>query len=98
VPEGSGRLRVFVEASLNASTTSNQLVSLHFGSAQNALIDAGNQTGLLGDFTVGLPAGTTQTSFVARRATPGQPTTVQLVVADACGDWPTFVGGGPTAF
>ncbi len=28
---------------------------------------------------------------------PGQPTHVPLVVTDDCGDWPTFVGGGPNA-
>jgi hypothetical protein len=30
--------------------------------------------------------------------TDGQASTVELVVTDGCGDWPTFVGGGPNAF
>jgi len=46
------------------------------------------------------PAGQEPVSivFVVRRQTPGQPTTVRLVVADGCGEWSTFVGGGSSAF
>jgi len=37
-------------------------------------------------------------SFVITR-TPGAPSgTVRLTVTDACGAWPTFVGGGPNAW
>ena len=32
------------------------------------------------------------------RVHDGQASTVALVVTDGCGDWPTFFGGGPTAF
>jgi hypothetical protein len=32
------------------------------------------------------------------RLTAGQAATVELVVTDGCGDWLTFVGGGPGAF
>jgi hypothetical protein len=27
-----------------------------------------------------------------------QPSTVQFTAVDACGDWPSFVGGGASAF
>jgi hypothetical protein len=30
--------------------------------------------------------------------TNGTAATAELTVTDGCGDWPTFVGGGPGAF
>ena len=36
--------------------------------------------------------------LTVRRLTAGLAATVEAVVTDGCGDWPTFVGGGPTAF
>jgi hypothetical protein len=36
--------------------------------------------------------------FTVVRTTPGVASTVHLVVTDGCGAWPTFVGGGPSAF
>ena len=47
---------------------------------------------------VPLPASTQQVGLMVQRVAPGQATTVHLVVTDVCGEWPTFVGGGPTAF
>jgi hypothetical protein len=39
-------------------------------------------------------------TFTVVRQPPGAPATVTvpLVVTDDCGEWDTFVGGGPTAF
>lgn len=34
----------------------------------------------------------------ARRVTACHGITVQLTAVDSCGEWPTFVGGGPSAF
>jgi hypothetical protein len=48
--------------------------------------------------TIALPSGTQQAALVVQRQAPGQAVTVELVVTDACGDWPTVVGGGPNAF
>jgi hypothetical protein len=96
-----GRLLVTVRSSTSPQVPNNQLRQLRFGAATNALIDAGSQTGRTGNFTVSLPANTTQTTFSVRRSTTAVPplsTTVPLIVADDCGDWTTFVGGGPTAF
>lgn len=97
-PLGDGRLQVTLSAGTSAALPSNALRELRFAAATNALVDAGGQTGQGGAFTVTLAAGTQQTSFVIRRATAGQAATVPLVVVDACGDWPTIVGGGPSAF
>jgi len=88
---------VTISAQTNAGTPSNQLSSLAFGAATNALIDIGGQVGATGNFTVSLPPGTAQTSFAVRQAAPGY-TTVPLVVTDGCGDWSTFAGGGPGAY
>jgi hypothetical protein len=33
-----------------------------------------------------------------RRAAAGQASTADLTVTDTCGTWPTFVGGGASAF
>jgi hypothetical protein len=74
------------------------LAMLRFGTprpAQNAIVEVDGRP-VAGD--VPLPAGATQASFVVRRATPGQATTVPFTVVDAHGPWETFVGGGPNAF
>jgi uncharacterized repeat protein (TIGR01451 family) len=99
VSGGPGRLNVTVRAGTNAGTPTNTLSALRFGAATNALIDIpGGQTGLTGNTTITLPAGSTETSFVVRQQAGGSGTTVPLVVVDSCGDFPTFVGGGPAAF
>jgi hypothetical protein len=73
------------------------LQALRFGNATNAQIDAGGQSGA-GSFSVSLPSGTRQTTFTLTRLAAGQAATVPLVVVDSCGEWPTVVGGGPSAF
>jgi hypothetical protein len=94
-PSGGGRLQVGVTAGAGAGIS---LHSIQFGAATNALIDAGSLQGSPGNATVTIPAGTTTFVFHMRRATPGQATHVPMIVYDTCGAWPTFVGGGPTAF
>ena len=37
-------------------------------------------------------------SFTVTRQAAGATVTVPLVVTDDCGEWNTFVGGGPSAF
>jgi hypothetical protein len=45
-----------------------------------------------------LPLGETGVNLTVTRVAPGQATTIPLTVVDECGAWPTFVGGGPSAF
>ncbi len=98
VPAGAGRLQVTLTAATSAALPSNGLRELRVGASSNALVDVpGFVTGARDPFSVGLLFTTTVTFFV-RRDVPGLPTTVPLVVVDDCGEWPTFVGGGPTAF
>lgn len=94
VPAGAGRLQVTV----TSGNPAVRLRELRFGAATNAQIDAGSTLGANGGFTVSLTPASQQTSFVVRRAIDGQATHVPLVVVDDCGQWPTFVGGGPNAF
>jgi hypothetical protein len=47
---------------------------------------------------VPLPSRPASVTLTVHKLDPNQATTVELVVTDGCGDWPTFVGGGPSAF
>jgi hypothetical protein len=91
---GAGRLQVVVTA---PSIANDRLVALRFGAATNARIEAPGQNGS-GGFSVSLPPGTQQATFVVQRVADGQAVTVPLTVVDSCGEWPTVVGGGPAAF
>lgn len=95
VPNGVGGLQVTVSSDPTAHAP---LQALRFGATTNALLDVGDQTGLTGNAMVSLPAGSQQSTFMVRRAVPAQATTVSVTVVDACGEWPTIVGGGPNAF
>jgi len=94
---GQNNLLVTILAGASASNPNNRLRTLRFRSGTNATIDIGNQLGRTGAFDVDLQ-GVGQTTFTVHRATAGQATTVPFTVVDDCGDWPSFVGGGPTAF
>ncbi len=93
-PAGAGTLDVLVSATDTGSLTNNALSTVAFGRVDNALVTAGSQVNVPGNFTVQLPAGTRQTRFTVRREQPNRPMRVDLVVTDQCGPWPTFVGAG----
>jgi hypothetical protein len=96
VTPGGGRLLVTITPGGGGSIRSVLVGSP--GAPVNALIDVGSQVGLTNPFTLFVPPGSRQTSFSIRRATPNLATTVPFTVIDDCGSWPTFAGGGPTAF
>jgi hypothetical protein len=98
VTPGGGRLLVTITVETLPGSSVNSIQALRFGTAANALIDVGTQVGRSGDFSVTLPAPTTQVSFAIRQGSTGSATTVPLTVVDGCGDWATIVGGGPGAF
>jgi hypothetical protein len=88
-----------LKVTLTAGTTgqgTNQLREVKFGSGSNATIDTGTHAAA-GNFTVSLPASTTEYSFSVKRATGGA-VTVPLIVTDNCGEWQTLIGGGANAF
>jgi hypothetical protein len=99
VAPGGGRLTVTLTVGTGPGAATNHIRELRFGPTTNALVDIpSGPTGASGTFTFAPPGGPGSVSFAVRRAAPGQSTTVPVVVVDDCGLWPTFVGGGPTAF
>jgi len=97
-PIGPGRLQVIVTAGTQPATPNNRLSELRFQPGANTLVDVNGQTGLTGAATVSLPGRPASATFVLQRAQAGQPSHLPFVVVDDCGPFPTFVGGGPTAF
>jgi subtilisin family serine protease len=93
-PAGGG-----LAVTLTTSGHRNGLRAVRFGTDQRgpvgALIDVPNgPTGATSGFVHALPSHPTSWTFTIRRAQPGRPATVPLVVTDGCGSWETFVGGG----
>jgi hypothetical protein len=98
VRAGPERLQVTVAVGVLPGTPANTLREVRFGVAQNALIDVpGGPSGSSGGFTHRPPEGSILTFFV-RRISPAGGATVPLILVDECGEYPTFVGGGPDAF
>jgi hypothetical protein len=90
--DGAGRLRT----TLAATGAVNALREVRVGPIKNARVEIGGQSGT-DDFSVFLPDVASSEMHVTRLQA-GQPVHVSLVVVDRCGEWPTFVGGGPNAF
>jgi hypothetical protein len=95
---GGGQLRATVAVTTNPGTQ-NELVSIawtRFDTATVVLDGVGPvQVGQVTPYNTPL---TQSASFVITRTPGAQAGTVRLIVADGCGDWPTFVGGGPNAW
>jgi len=90
---GGGRLAVEVAA----TGQNNHVLALEIARTTNALVDVVGMAGRTGTFVVALPGTSARATFDVRRDRPGA-ATVQLTVVDRCGRWPTFVGGGPSAW
>jgi hypothetical protein len=89
-----------LHVTINAPDPNNRIQAVRFEQMANATVDVQDQPRRVEPFTVTYPNGLGPVSlnFEVRRVTTGQAATVQIVVTDVCGDWPTFVGGGPNAF
>ncbi|MFN8636467.1 MAG: heme peroxidase family protein [Chloroflexota bacterium] len=94
---GGGRLQVTVAATTNSGQPTNTLRSIQFGRSIGAEVEVVGRPATSAPFTLDLPAGATQATFGVHRTSPG-PVQVPFTVADSCGDWKTFVGGGGSAF
>lgn len=98
-PGNPGRLEVTITATTNPGSVPNRLRRLRFTSMTNARIDVpGGPQDATGAFVVTLTSPVEEISFTVRRERAGQSTHANLIVEDDCGDWSTFVGGGPNAF
>jgi len=93
---GSGKLQVHVESTPLNTRQPNPLKQIKFGAFENARVTLNGQPVGSGQ-TFTPPTNANAMDFTVERATPGQATTVHLVVVDGCGEWPTFVGGGTGA-
>lgn len=89
---GTGTLTVTLASSTPGGQATNTISSVAFGAPSNATVQVPGQNPRADAF-VWTPGTGAQATFIVRRVAPG-PFTVHLVVKDACGDWPTFVGGG----
>jgi hypothetical protein len=92
-----GRLDVTITAGVGAGAPNNRVRALRFGTPTNARILLNGQSMAAGA-RVTLPAGSGSATFVVERIQAGTGATAPLIVEDDCGDWSTFVGGGPSAF
>ncbi|MCC6177143.1 MAG: hypothetical protein IT305_17700 [Chloroflexi bacterium] len=93
----AGRLRVVAATTTNSGTPTNSLRRIQFTRMDNAQVDTPGRAGVGQPFTMDLPSGTSAFTFHVRRTTNTGGATVHMVIVDACGDWPTFVGGGANA-
>jgi hypothetical protein len=96
-PLGGGRLQITVALTSNQGFTPNVMAHLRFGSSPAVEVERTGFPTTSSTFVWNVPTGTTQVVFTLHRIAPGA---VQLpfLVTDNCGDWQTFVGGGPDAF
>jgi hypothetical protein len=95
---GGGRLQVTVSTSTAPATPANRLTQLTVTIPGNARVDVqGGPQDLSGQQALPVGNGTQPFVFFVRRTAPGA-VTVPLVITDTCGEWPSFVGGGASAF
>jgi lysophospholipase L1-like esterase len=90
---GGGRLGF----TITATGAGNGLREIRVGAARNATIEIAGSTGA-GNFVVPLPGVPASVQGTVTRTRAGEAVHVPLVVVDQCGEWQTFVGGGPNAF
>jgi hypothetical protein len=91
-----GTLRIQIRSTQLNTQEGNALQRLRFGTLANAIVTFNGESIASGQ-TVTLPPHTQTAEFVMRRAVRGRAATVQVTVVDGCGEWTTFVGGGPSA-
>lgn len=101
VAPNAGTLQATITArDANCAQGNNQLQSLQFTRIANAAVDVGSP--LIATVTaagpVALPSHPASIPLTVRRSNASQPVTIELIVTDGCGTWPTFIGGGPSAF
>lgn len=96
----SGTLQSTLTALAQNCTPNNRLQSIQFTRVANGTVTVPTtpSTTVSAPTTVALPSQPQSITISVQRVNPGQPTTVEMIVTDSCGSWPTFVGGGSTAF
>ena len=96
-PTAPGQLLATIASQILPATPSNGLQRITITHIDNATVSL-NGAVLGSGQVVPLAGGTTQVALLVQRQTLGVASHVAFVVTDICGDWPSFVGGGPAAF
>jgi hypothetical protein len=94
-------LQATITARETGCIANNRLLSLRFTRLTNATVDVPTSPVTIvttTPTTVALPSQPPSVVLTVHRVTAGQSSTAELMVTDSCGEWPTFVGGGPSAF
>jgi hypothetical protein len=94
---GAGRLQATLTAQSLPATPNNTLQRIVVTRMDNATASLNGGPVTIGA-SVPFQAGTTQATLLVQRQSPAAGATVAFTVTDACGDWKSFVGGGPSAF
>jgi hypothetical protein len=103
VAPGNGGLQTMLtarDAGCNSNPQSRQLVALRFTRLANATVDVPGVGTIAASsaMPIPIPGHPAALTLTVHRVVAGQAATLEFVVTDGCGDWPTFVGGGPSAF
>jgi hypothetical protein len=94
-----GQLMVSVIATSGSGAPDNRIQALHFVATDGGSVDVNGAAAQTGEFSIIYPSYPQRVDFVVRRTgNRSSPTTIRFAVTDDCGDWSTFVGGGPAAF
>jgi type 1 glutamine amidotransferase len=94
----SGTLDVTIAANDNGALVGNRLQRVAFNRVTNGAISIGSFADRRSPFFVELAPTVRDARFTADRVDATRPLHVDLAVTDGCGTWPTFIGGGPSAF
>jgi hypothetical protein len=94
---GAGRLQATLTAQTLPATPNNSLQRIVVTRMANATASL-NGSPVTPGASVPFQAGTTQATLLLQRQNSAASATVAFTVADGCGDWKSFVGGGPGAF
>lgn len=89
----SGVLQILITAGTDLQGFPARLREIRVGPIQNAAVSGSPFTARTTPFVVPVPD-STQAVLQMTRLVADQPSQVTLVIADDCGDWQTFVGGG----
>ncbi|MCC6173971.1 MAG: hypothetical protein IT305_01600 [Chloroflexi bacterium] len=93
-----GELKVVVSVTSSSALPDNSLRGILFGRSSNASIASDDRLLSADGARLDGDTGVRQLTFTVRRTREGMATTVPLTLFDDCGQWSTFVGGGPNAF
>jgi hypothetical protein len=96
-----GQMQATIVAQTSPETPTNSLRSIRITAITNAAVTLNGSSVSAGQ-TVTLPDGAQRATLLLDRhapaQNPAQASGVSFAVTDTCGEWPSFVGGGPTAF